>query len=242
MRITSNTRKLGICLAIAFIVLAAVTAPALASQAAKSHGNSGAKAQATPEVTAPAQVIKPTQAPVDEALAEPANGAPALPVRYAVVESKVNLTIGEMADIVKLVPQASDLNAHIDILSSDLQTLNTYVASNDTTGFNRFIKDTLHPDMLNASKAILTDTKQFKEWGVTKDTVAQLKKDTKQLHDDYNVGAHVSAVARNDNSEKTHAYLNKAGIQVHGKQTEAPVTQGKAHGPKAAEEAAAGST
>lgn len=221
---------------IVVIMLASLMASALAAPSVKSHGNQMAAGSVTSEAT--------VATPTPKTTTEPAHGVPALEVRYAVVESKLNLMIGVMADIVKLVPLASDLNAHIAKLSEDLSTLNTYVIANDSKGLNAYVKDTVHPDMLNASKAITADTKQFKDWGVTKDTLKQLKNDTKQLRDDYNTGAHVSAAAKKDNSAETQAYLNKAGIQVHGKAAPNLAEQGKTHGPKAneTEESTEGST
>ncbi|HUL61669.1 MAG TPA: hypothetical protein VLT35_01295 [Methanocella sp.] len=98
-----------------------------------------------------------------------------LQLRYESVSARVGFTTGVMADVVSLVPNASDLNAHIDRLNADLSTLSGYVAAGDPSGFSSFVSGTIDPDMQDANKAVLAARAHFREWGVTAETRAQLK-------------------------------------------------------------------
>jgi hypothetical protein len=98
-----------------------------------------------------------------------------LQTRYDSVNARVGLTAGVMADIVSLVPQASDLNAHVDKLNADLATLDGYVAAVDVSGFNSFVSGTVNPDMRAADQAIVADRTHYREWNVTLATRQQLK-------------------------------------------------------------------
>jgi hypothetical protein len=149
---------------------------------------------------------------------EQANGVPSLAVRYAVVESKIDLTIGTIEAITDLIPEASDLNEYAVKLNNDLNTLQTYVTANDTTGFNAYIRSTIQPDMQAANKAIITDKQQFKAWGVTKEKLKLLKEASKKLKTEYNVGKHVSEVAKGKKNKELQDYLTRAGIQVQDDQ------------------------
>lgn len=118
------------------------------------------------------------------AVAAPSFAAPASPyeqqvlqVRYDMVSARVGFTTGVMADVVSLVPQASDLGAHIEKLNADLATLNGYVTANDRQGFNGFVCGTIQPDMKAAHEALRTDRSHFREWNVTVETRQQLKAD-----------------------------------------------------------------
>lgn len=218
------------------IMLAAIMAPAYAEPSAKSQVKGNQSGSVTGEVALATQN--------QETATVSAQGVPSLEVRYALVESKVSLMIGVMNALLPIIPEAytaqvTELSTLIIKLNDDLAALNTYVIANDTAGFNAYIKETLHPDMLNASKAIKNDTQQFKDWGVTKEQVKVLKSDAKQLREEYNVGAHVSAVAKakNAKNEDTQAYLNKAGINGQaqtsngtGKPDKAEGQNGKSNG------------
>lgn len=152
-----------------------------------------------------------------------ANGIPSLEVRYAVVESKVHLTIGTINAITGLIPDAADLNAHALKLNADLTILQTYVTAKDGIGFNAYIRNTIHPDMQAANKAIITDKQQFKAWGVTRDKLNLLKETSKKLKTDYSVGKHVSELVRGKKNKELQGYLINAGIQAQDDQSPTPV-------------------
>ncbi|HMK45559.1 MAG TPA: hypothetical protein VK436_02935 [Methanocella sp.] len=101
-----------------------------------------------------------------------------LQVRYDGVVARVDFMSGVISDTASLVPQASaNLNSHINILNSDLNTLNAYAAASNSTDFNSFIRDTLSPDMEASNEALKADAAHFKAWGVTKETREQLRMD-----------------------------------------------------------------
>lgn len=97
-----------------------------------------------------------------------------LQVRYDLTTAHVNFMSGVMADTVNLVPQASDLNAHIATLTGDLAQLQGYVSSSDRAGFNAYMQDTVRPDLKTASDALRGDKSHFREWGVNNSTKLQL--------------------------------------------------------------------
>jgi hypothetical protein len=134
------------------------------------------------------------------------------------VESKIDLTIGTIEAITNLIPEASDFDAYVVKLNDDLTALQTYVNANNATGFNAYIRNTIHPDMQAAHKAITTDKQQFKVWGVTKDELKLLKDASKKLKTEYSVGKHVSEVARGKKNKGLQDYLTRAGIQVQDDQ------------------------
>lgn len=245
MKTGSTTKKVIISLTIVAIMLAAIMSPAYAEPSAKSQGKGNQAGSVTGEVALATQN--------QEMATVSAQGVPSLEVRYALVESKVSLMIGVMNALIPVIPEAyaaeiNELSMLITKLNDDLTALNTYVVANDSAGFNAYIKETLHPDMMNASKAIKSDTQQFKDWGVTKDQVKQLKNNAKELRDEYNVGAHVSAVAKakNARNEETQAYLNKAGIKAQVQASEEvgkpDKTQGQTNSNKNNGKSAAGDT
>jgi hypothetical protein len=98
-----------------------------------------------------------------------------LQLRYDSVSARAGFTTGVMADIVSLVPQASDLNAHIDALNADLTTLEGYVSAGDEAGFASFVSGTINPEMKNSDDAIKADRANFREWNVTAQTRQTLK-------------------------------------------------------------------
>lgn len=195
-------KKALISMSIAIVMIAAIMAPAYAAQGAtKDRGNPHVSGAVTGET----------------ASTVPAYGTPSLEVRYALTESKVNLMIAVLDYIALNIENASGLSEYSDLLKTDLAELNQYVIANDSKGFNAYIKETLHPDMQNASKAIKAAEKQFKAWGVSKSTVKEIKNYIKGQKDNFNVGAAVSAVAKNDKSQGVDAYLKKAGVGNSGK-------------------------
>lgn len=226
MLTNKSMKKMAICLMAAIIMMAAIMSPAYATPSAKSHGNPNVAGSITSPVTTVADATP-------EPVTTPANGTPSLEVRYAVVEAKVNLMIGVMNAIADLasVPDSArqDLLYLITELNTDLETLNTYVVANDSAGFNACIKETLQPDMINASQTIKADTKMFKEWGITKEQLKELKDTSKQLRDEYSVGAAVSAVA-SAKHENVQAYMNKAGIKAQVKEAKAEAKANKKQG------------
>lgn len=100
-----------------------------------------------------------------------------LQARYGLVSARVNFMAGVLTDTVSLVPNASDLAAHADRLSGDLGVLKGYVDANDRGGFNAYVSETIHPDMKAALEALRADIRQFKAWGVSGETMKQLKED-----------------------------------------------------------------
>jgi hypothetical protein len=110
-------------------------------------------------------------------LAAPANPneQQLLQARYDSVNARVGFTTGVMADIVSLVPQASDLNANIDKLNADLSTLGGYVSAVDTSGFNSFVTGTINPDLRAADGAMVADRLHYREWNVTLSTRQELR-------------------------------------------------------------------
>ena len=106
-----------------------------------------------------------------------ANDQQVLQLRYESVGARVGFSAGVMTDIVSLVPQASDLNSHIDQLNADLSTLDGYVSAGDASGFGSYVKGTVDPDMQAANAAMKADRLHFKEWNVTAGTRQALKTD-----------------------------------------------------------------
>jgi hypothetical protein len=100
-----------------------------------------------------------------------------LQARYDMVSARVSFATGVLTDTSTLVANASDLNAHVDKLNGDLNTLKGYVNSNDKGGFDGYVSGTIQPDMQASFDALKADMKQFKAWGVSAETIAQLKAD-----------------------------------------------------------------
>jgi hypothetical protein len=100
-----------------------------------------------------------------------------LQARYDLVSARVNFATGVLEDTSSLVANASGLAAHVDKLSGDLDTLNGYVEANDREGFNSFVSGIIQPDMQASFDALKADMKQFKAWGISAETIAQLKAD-----------------------------------------------------------------
>jgi hypothetical protein len=136
------TRKPGIIIATAVLLMAAMAIPASAQQ--------------TDANTYDQQVLQ---------------------LRYDSVSARAGFSTGVMTDIVSLVPNASDLNAHIDKLNADLSTLSGYVSAGDSNGFTSFVSGTINPDMQAANRAMLADRAHFREWSVTAETIQALRND-----------------------------------------------------------------
>jgi hypothetical protein len=100
-----------------------------------------------------------------------------LQLRYDSVSARVGFSTGVMADIVALVPRASDLNAHIGQLNADLATLDGYVSAGDASGFTGFVTGTINPDMQSANDAMKADRAMFRQWNVTAETRQALRND-----------------------------------------------------------------
>jgi hypothetical protein len=99
-----------------------------------------------------------------------------LQARYDSVSARVGFTTGVMADIVSLIPQASDLlDPQIEKLNSDLATLSGYVAAVDNNGFNSYVCGTINPDLQAAHQAMAEARTHYREWGVTPQTRQELK-------------------------------------------------------------------
>jgi hypothetical protein len=96
-----------------------------------------------------------------------------LQARYDSVGARVGFTTGVMADIVSLVPHASDPNTNIDKLNSDLSTLSGYVSAVDASGFNSYVTGTINPGLKAADGAMVADRTHYKEWNVTLSTRAR---------------------------------------------------------------------
>jgi hypothetical protein len=100
-----------------------------------------------------------------------------LQARYDMVNARVGFAAGVLSDTSSLVVNASDLNAHVDKLNGDLNTLKGFVNSNDRSGFDSFVSGTIQPDMKSALDALKADMQQFKAWGVSGETIKQLRED-----------------------------------------------------------------
>jgi hypothetical protein len=100
-----------------------------------------------------------------------------LQARYDLVSARVNFATGVLTDTATLVVNASDLMAHVDVLNGDLDALRRYVDANDKSGFESYLSGTIRPDMEAALDALKSDMRQFKEWGVSAETIAQLRED-----------------------------------------------------------------
>jgi hypothetical protein len=131
-------KKLGIMIAMAVLLVAAVAIPSFAREAS-------------------------------------ANDQQVLQLRYDSVSARVGFTTGVMADLVSLVPQASDLNTHIDRLNVDLSTLSGYVSAGDASGFNSFVSGTINPDMQAAHQAMADARTHYREWNVSLQTRQELR-------------------------------------------------------------------
>jgi hypothetical protein len=109
------------------------------------------------------------------ALAENPYEQQILHARYDLVGARVGFAAGVLADTSSLVVNASDLTAHADELNADLNTLKGYVDANDRDGFNSYVSSTISPDMKSALDALKADMQQFKAWGVSGETIKQLR-------------------------------------------------------------------
>ena len=112
----------------------------------------------------------------------PSLAAPASPdaqqllqARYDSVSARAGFTAGVMADIVSLVPQASDLNTNIDKLNADMSMLSGYVSAVDASGFNSFVSGTINTDLKAADRAMVEARTHYREWNVTLSTRQDLK-------------------------------------------------------------------
>lgn len=110
-------------------------------------------------------------------LAAPANSAEQqlLQARYDSVSARVGFTAGVMADIVSLVPQASDLDTNIQQLNADLSTLGGFVSAVDASGFNSFVSGTVNADLKAADRAMVEARTHYREWNVTLSKRQELK-------------------------------------------------------------------
>src|SRR5208337_3207302 len=132
-----------------------------------------------------AVLIIPTLATQAGATSAQQSDQQVLTLRYDLVNAHATFVTGYMGDIATLVPQASDLQAQVSIINSDMTSLNGYVSSNDNTGFNNYIKTTLTPEFQAAQAATKNDTRQFKSWNVTNTTRKQLSNDYQSLRAQY---------------------------------------------------------
>ena len=130
-------------------------------------------------------VIVPTFAMTASAASASTSDPQVLQLRYDNVNAHATFTNGYMGDIMSMVPQASDLQTQVNTITSDLQTLDGYVSSNDNDGFNSYVKNTMTPAFQNATAAIKTDRQQFKAWNVTNATRQTLNTDYKNLQSQY---------------------------------------------------------
>lgn len=111
-----------------------------------------------------------------------------LQARYDITSANVGFVTGAMSDVASQVPQASNLQAPAEKLSSDLTTLQGYVTSVDDSGFNSYVKNTIIPDTQAAQSVIKSDRQLWSSWNVTLATKLQLAKDYQSLKTTHDSG------------------------------------------------------
>ena len=116
--------------------------------------------------------------------------------RSTYLACRIDFTTGVLDQVSSAVPQAgSALSGASSKLKSDAAQLDTLAAGSDPGAFNSFVSGTLKPDMQSAITALAQARKNYKDYNVSRDTIATLRTGFKSAQDTMKVCENNAAIS-----------------------------------------------
>jgi len=111
---------------------------------------------------------------------------PRMTTDSTILGCRIVQTTEGIVEIVDKVPESDDLlSHHVDILEDDKDQLDAFAEDDDWRGFAAYRIATYKPHQIDANKDIWASFKSFKDWNVSKDTIAELRNTSKELKDTF---------------------------------------------------------
>jgi len=111
---------------------------------------------------------------------------PRMDTDNTILGCRIVQTTEGIEEIVDKVPEADDLlSDHVDILIDDKDQLDAFAEDDDWRGFAAYRIATYRPHQIDANRDIWASFRSFKDWNVSKDTIAEMRNTSKALKDTF---------------------------------------------------------